>query len=129
METKAADLLLLQHVLADGVLRAGLLGDVHDGRADGHAGGLRGAEVVEVVRHLVEFLRADDEVDVGQAVEQLGAAVLRHAAEDAEDEVRLLLLAGGEVAALPMAFCSAASRTLQVLSSMMSQLSSSGTMR
>jgi hypothetical protein len=85
---------------------------------------LRGAEVVEVVGHLVEFLRADDEVDVGQAVEQGGAAVLRHAAEDAEDEVRLLFLAGGEVPALPMAFCSAASRTLQVLSSMMSQLSS-----
>jgi hypothetical protein len=53
----------------------------------------RRAQVVEVARHLVKFLRADDQVDVGQLVEQLGPAVLRHAAEDPEHEVRLLPLA------------------------------------
>ena len=53
----------------------------------GDAGLAGGAEIVEVAGHLVEFLRADDQVDVGQLVEQRGAAVLRHAAEDAEDEV------------------------------------------
>ena len=48
----------------------------------------------------MELLRADDEVDVRQAIEQFGAAVLRHAAEDPEDEVRLLLLPRREVAGL-----------------------------
>ena len=59
---------------------AGLLGDVDDGRGDGHAGGLGGAEIVEVVGDLVEFLRADDQVHIGQLVEEGGPAVLRHAA-------------------------------------------------
>ena len=58
------------------------------GLADGHAGLAGGAQVVEVAGHLVKLLGADDQVDVGQLVEQRGAAVLRHAAQDAEDEVR-----------------------------------------
>jgi len=97
---EGAHLLFLEDVLADRVLRAGFLRDVHDGLPHRHAGGVRGAQVVEVIGHLVEFLRAHDQVDVRQAVEQLGAAVLRHAAEDAEDEVGLLALAGRDVGGL-----------------------------
>ena len=88
---ESRDLFLLEHVIADGVLRTGFLGDVDDGVADGCAGLLRGAQVVEVIGHLVKFLRADNQVDVGQLVEERRAAVLRHAAEDAEDETRVAL--------------------------------------
>ena len=45
----------------------------------------------------MEFLRADDEVKIGQLVEQRRPAVLSHAPEDAEDEVGFLPFAGGEV--------------------------------
>jgi hypothetical protein len=80
-------------VILDRVLRAGLLRDIHDRRADRHACRAGRAQVVEVARHLVKFLRADDQVDVGQLFEQRSPAVLRHAAEDPEHEVRLLFLA------------------------------------
>ena len=39
----------------------------------------------------MEFLRADDEVDVPQVARQLRAAALRHAAEQAENHLRLVL--------------------------------------
>jgi hypothetical protein len=39
----------------------------------------------------VEFLRADDQIHVGQLVEERGTAVLRHAAKDTENEVGILL--------------------------------------
>jgi transposase-like protein len=45
-------------------------------------------EFVHIVGHAVEFLRADDEVDVGRGFEEGFAARLRHAAEVAEHEVR-----------------------------------------
>lgn len=89
---------LREEVVANGVLRAGFFRNVDDGLADRHAGVARGAEVVEVIGDLVKLLRADDEVDIGELVEERGAAVLRHAAEDAEDKVGLLLFAGLEVA-------------------------------
>ena len=86
-----------QEVVLDGVLRAGLLLDVHDAGADGQAGLAGGADVVEIAGDLVKFLGADDEIDVGQAFEDFGAAVLGHAAEDTEDEVGVLLFAVGDV--------------------------------
>ena len=70
-------------VVANGVLRTGLLGDIHDAGADGQAGLAGGANVVEITGDLVKFLRADDEVKVGQTLKNFGAAVLGHAAEDA----------------------------------------------
>ena len=97
---EGADLVLGEFVVADGVLRAGLLGQVHDGLAEGHAGVPGGPEIVEVVRDLVEFLGADDQVHVGQLVEQRDPAVLRHAAEDPEDEVGVFLLPREDVAGL-----------------------------
>ncbi len=39
------------------------------GFAERYAGGLGGAEIIEIVRDLMEFLRADDEVHVRQLVE------------------------------------------------------------
>ncbi len=89
-----------EEVVLDRVLRAGLLLDVHDAAADGQAGLAGGADVVQIARHLVEFLGADDEVHVGQALEDFGAAVLGHAAKDTEHEVGVLLFAVGDVAGL-----------------------------
>ena len=97
---EGGDLPLVQHVVANGVLRAGLLGNVDDRVAHGHAGRAGGAEVVQIAGHLVKLLGADDEVDVGQQVEQRGAAVLRHAPQDAEDELRPAFFARGHVARL-----------------------------
>ena len=79
-------------MIPDRVLRAGFLGRVDDALADRHARGAGGPQIVEVIGHVMKFLRADDQVHVGQAVEELCAAVLRHAAQDAEDEVRVLAL-------------------------------------
>ena len=67
---------------------------------DRDAGFARRAQVVEIAGDLVKLLGADDQVDVRQLIEQRGAAVLRHAAEDPEDEVGLLLLALLQVAGL-----------------------------
>ena len=91
---------LVQHMVANGVLRAGLLGNVDDRVAHGHAGHAGGAEVVQIAGHLVKLLGADDEVDVGQQVEQRGAAVLRHAPQDAEDELRPAFFECGHVTRL-----------------------------
>ena len=86
-------------VVADRVLRILLLGDVDDRLTHGRPRGARRAEIVQIAGHAVEFLRAHDEVHVGEAVEQAGSAVLRHASENSEDEVgipapALLRLAG-----------------------------------
>ncbi len=81
-------------------LRAGLLGGVDDGLGERDAGRAGGAQVVEVAGHGVELLGADDEVEVGQAVEQLGAAVLCHATEDTEHELGAAALAHGDVLGL-----------------------------
>ena len=85
-------------VVADRVLRAGLLGRVDDRLAEGDARFAGRPQVVEVVGHPVELLGADDQVHVGQPVEEARPAVLRHAAEDAQDEVRVVLLPGQGVA-------------------------------
>ena len=44
-------------------------------------------KIVDVAADLVEFLRAEDEVDAGQFLEDRRAAALRHAAEKADDLV------------------------------------------
>ncbi len=91
-------------MVADGVLRAGFLGNVDDGFADGEAGVAGGAEVFEVAGDLVKFLRADDEIDVGEFFQDFGAAVLRHATEDAENEVGVALFALAHVAGFAEGF-------------------------
>src|SRR5581483_6981339 len=47
-----------------------------------------GHEVVEIFRRAMKFLRADDEVDVGQLIDQLASAALRHATHETEHDVR-----------------------------------------
>ena len=87
-------------VILDRVLRAGFFRDIDDGGADRQSRLAGRAQVVEIARHLVKFLRADDQVEVGQLFEQRRPAVLRHATEDPEHEVRLLPLALLEVTRL-----------------------------
>src|SRR5258707_56764 len=45
-------------------------------------------DVVEVICCPVELLRADNQIDIGQAVEQLAPAALSHATEETEDHIR-----------------------------------------
>ena len=59
-----------------------------------------GKDVVEMIRNLVKLLRADQEIEVGKAVDEVRAAVLCHAAHDAEDEVGMLSFPGAEVTRL-----------------------------
>jgi hypothetical protein len=77
----------------------------------------------------VELLGADNEVHVGQPVEKARPTVLSHAAQDPQDEVGVVLFLALRWPALPMAFCSAASRTLQVFRRRTSHSSSLGTIR
>ena len=91
-------------MVLDRVLRTRLFADVDDRLADRRAGLARGAQVVEVVRHLMKFLRADNQVHVGQLVEQRSPAVLRHTPEDPEDEIGILLFSGREVLRLTDGF-------------------------
>src|SRR5690606_20044169 len=74
--------------------------DVDNRLADRQPGIARRAKVVEVTRHLVKLLRADDQIDVRQLLENRSTAVLRHAAEDPEDELRIVLLALRKIARL-----------------------------
>jgi hypothetical protein len=85
-------------VVADGVLGAFLGVEVNEGAGARAVGAELGDEVIEVVGDVVEFLGADDEVEVGEGVEEFGAAVLGHAAEDADEETRVAALAAEEVA-------------------------------
>jgi hypothetical protein len=91
-------------VVADGVLGVGFGVEVEDGVGLGAAGLELGDEVVEVVGDVVEFLGADDEVEVGEGVEEFGAAVLGHAAEDADEEARVAAFAAEEVAGFAEGF-------------------------
>ena len=75
---KGGDRPLLRPMVADRVLRAGLLGNVDDGGANRSARLAGGAEVVEITGHPVKLLGSDDEVDVGQLVEQRRAARIRN---------------------------------------------------
>ena len=87
-------------MVADGILRTGLLGHVDDGGADGNAGLAGRPQVVEIIRNLVELLGADDQVDIGQLVEQGGAAVLGHAAQNPQHEARVMPPPRGHLAGL-----------------------------
>ena len=101
IETKGVDLPRFHlEVVADGVLRSRLLADIDDRVGDGHAGLARSAEVVEIVGNVVKLLGADDQVDVRQPLQELGAAILRHAAEDPENEIGLIPLARLDVPGL-----------------------------
>ena len=87
-------------VVADGFLRAGFLVGVDDGKAEVIHGGVvrhfAAEDGVDMVGDFVEFLGADDEVEVGDFGKQGGAAALRHAAEEAVDGVRALFLQASE---------------------------------
>ena len=87
-------------MIANRVLRAGFLRDIHDARRQRHPRRPRRPDVFQILRHLVKFLRAHDQIDVGQLVQELGPAVLRHAAEDPEHEVGLVTLAMRDVGGL-----------------------------
>ena len=83
---------LRQHMLADGLLRAGLLLHIDDGKADiVHQllaqPQLAAVERIDVLGHAMKLLRAHDEIDVPHIAGQLIAAALRHAAEKAEDHL------------------------------------------
>ena len=88
----------LGHVVADRVLGIRFLRDVADGtpaqrkRRIVHPR-LHAAfqDAVHVFENLVVFLRADDEIEVRDALEKLLPAGLRHAAHEAIDHVRALL--------------------------------------
>ena len=71
----------------------------------------------DVIRDAMKFLRADHEIDVRHQLKQFRAARLRHAAKKTEDHVRPALRHRPSIPILPNAFCSAMSRTLQVLRS------------
>ena len=84
----------LRDVVADGVLRAFLLGGVADGGAAKRVGRVVHAgfkppleDVVHVFENLVVFLGADDDVEVGQGFEKFLAARLGHAAHEAVNDV------------------------------------------
>ena len=90
-----------REVVFDRVLRTRFFADVDDRLAHRHARLPRRAEVVEMARHLVELLGSDDEIEIRQLLQQRRPAVLRHAAEDPEHEVRLTFLPLLQVAGLP----------------------------
>jgi len=72
----------VQEVLLNRGLAARFILDIDDFVA------LAREDVVEVIDCPVEFLRADNQIDVGQAVDQFPAAALGHATEEAKDHVR-----------------------------------------
>ncbi len=82
----------------DGVLRAVFGVEVDNGIGPRALSLEGGDDVFKVFGDAVKFLGADDEVEVGQAVEQVGAAVLGHTAHHADDEVGLSPFAGGDMA-------------------------------
>ena len=98
----------LGHVVADRVLGIRFLRDVADGCAAErkcrivHAR-LHAAfqDAVHVFKDLVVFLRADDDIEVRDALEKLLPAGLRHAAHEAIDHVRPLLPLGAHDAHFP----------------------------
>ena len=96
-----------QGVFADRFLRADFLRRVDDRKArvvhraagitdPGYNCALSFDQFIDVIRHPVKFLRADDEVEMRHQLEQLGPARLRHAAEKSEDRTRPLLCDAAE---------------------------------
>ena len=91
---EGAGFVRLRNVVADGVLRAFLLGRVaHAGTAQ-RVGGIIHAgfqppleDGVHILENLVVFLRADDDIQIRQGFEKLLAARLRHAAHEAVNDV------------------------------------------
>ena len=71
----------VEQMLADGRFAARLRRHVHDLFLPS------GQQVVQVIRRAMKFLRADDQVDVRQAVDEFPSTALGHAAEEAEDDV------------------------------------------
>ena len=53
----------------------------------------RAEQFVHATAHFVEFLRAQDQIDAGQFLEDRRAAALGHAAEEADDLVMTAVLA------------------------------------
>ncbi len=87
-------------MVADGVLGVRLGVEVDEGGGARAGGAELGDEVVEVVGDVVEPLGADDEVEVGEGIEKVSAAVLGHAAEDADEKARVAALVLEEMAGL-----------------------------
>ena len=50
-----------------------------------------GKDFVEVIRRVMKFLRAEDEVHVRQSVNQFLSAALRHATQETEHDIRTVL--------------------------------------
>jgi len=86
-----------------------------------------GNDFFKIIRRAMKFLRADDQIYVGQFINQFLSATLGHAAHETEHNIRTVFAnVCGEVCILPIAFCSAKSRTLQVLSRITSAVFSDG---
>ena len=91
----------------DGVLRSLLLAGVHEAEAQvvvaqalQRAGALAGHGGVHVVGHAMKLLRADDKVGVRGVAQEVRAARLRHAAEEAIHDLRPVAVARGHEAHL-----------------------------
>src|SRR5450631_3154987 len=83
---EGADLFGREKMVADGVLGAGFLGDVDDALGLNSVTALA-EEFVDVAAGFVKLLGADDEIDIGQVVEDRGAPALGHATEKSDDLV------------------------------------------
>ncbi len=77
-------------MFADGRLAFSLGFDVHDFLAPA------GKDFVEVIGGAMKFLRADDQIHVGQCLDEFLAAALRHAAHVAENLAGPVFLRGAD---------------------------------
>jgi len=64
---------------------------------------------------LIEFTGAAEDVDMGKLFEKINAVALGHAADDSDDQARVGSLRGRSSPRRDQTFCSACSRTEQVL--------------
>ena len=78
--------------------------------------------LIQVFGRAMKFLRAEHQVDVRQLVDEFLPAALRHATHETENDVGRACadVCRSRFCILLIAFCSAISRTLQVLSKMTS---------
>src|SRR5260370_14567800 len=96
---KSARLPRGKRLLANCLLRAGLLGDINDRESrivhrairqrdwQLRPGILSHDDFFDIIGHAMEFLRSDHKIDMRQILQQRLAARLRHAAEETEDNV------------------------------------------
>jgi hypothetical protein len=116
-----------QRLFANRRLRAGFFLDVHDGITWIVHAAVAGVtdpgysifvqnQIIYIVSDAMKFLRADDKIEMRNFLQQLRATACRHAAKKSEDSFRAVLAMRPSIPILPSAFCSAMSRTLQVLS-------------